>query len=45
MLCLLVVDARDALVGVGLILHENGNFCFDKGMLCDVFLYAVVCSV
>ena len=27
-----VVDARDALVGVGLILSENGNFCFDKGM-------------
>jgi len=26
-----VVDVRDALVGVGLILNENGNFIFDKG--------------
>ena len=28
-----VVDVRDALVGVGLILKENGNFSFDKGLL------------
>ena len=28
-----VVDVRDALVGVGLILNENGNFSFDKGPL------------
>jgi len=29
---LYVVDVRDALVGVGLILNENGNFSFDKGL-------------
>ena len=27
-----VADVRDALVGVGLILNENGNFSFDKGL-------------
>lgn len=28
---LLVVDVRDALVGVGLILNDNENFTVDKG--------------
>jgi len=31
LLLLSVADVRDALVGVGLILKENGNFSFDKG--------------
>jgi len=36
-----VVAVRDALVGVGLILDENGSFIFDKGAL---IRYVLVCS-
>jgi len=31
-LAIVVVDVRDALVGVGLILNDGGNFSFDKGL-------------
>ena len=43
--CLFVVDVRDALVGVGLILNENDNFCFDRGLLrwCIFICSCVVC--
>ena len=32
LLYLIIADVRDALVGVGLILNENGNYNFDKGL-------------